>query len=458
MNFSHFYVQTNMSKHLILKIKFYFLKQISITVVLKLYGKCNDFHEHLIQFWIKINSLLLNIQFKKRNFQMVMIDSLKGKIVLMTAHVAGMIDFVALPIWVGVLMPYYHLNPQAAGALVTLFLAGIVVSNLVFGPKLNKVNARIVTPIGYSIAAAAFMALSFVDSYLLMAILHMVAGIGAGCGLTFTHGTIGKSKNPHRLFGIMGLGMGIFGILYFGFVPRLITEFGASVFFRIFSGLMVIATIATAVAFPTVIVKADENIQVLPVKKIPKVIWIAIVGMIFMSITHATVFSFVERIGFQNNFSQEQIYTLFLALGTITIIPSIISFFVQDKFNPFNVIILGPIIQLAAILVVTNLKIFEAFSIATALMPCIFIFTHIFFFGLLSKLETSGRAASFTPSILMIGSAIGPILGGTFAHLFNYQVLGFIAMITVIIAVYCFIKLKKEYDIKQDSSLAQIID
>jgi len=42
-------------------------------------------------------------------------DSLKGRIVLSIAHVAGMIDLVALPVWVGTLMSRYQFSPQQAG-------------------------------------------------------------------------------------------------------------------------------------------------------------------------------------------------------------------------------------------------------------------------------------------------------------------------------------------------------
>ena len=41
---------------------------------------------------------------------------------LVVAHVAGMIDLVALPVWVGTLMQHFQFDAQQAGALVTLYL------------------------------------------------------------------------------------------------------------------------------------------------------------------------------------------------------------------------------------------------------------------------------------------------------------------------------------------------
>jgi predicted MFS family arabinose efflux permease len=68
----------------------------------------------------------------------------------------------------------------------------------------------------------------------------------------------------------------------------------------------------------------------------------------------------------------------------------------------------------------------------------VMIFTHTFAFGLLSKLEGSGRALAATPAMLMVGSAIGPILGGTLVKFFGYPAIGVAACIFALIAVALF--------------------
>ncbi len=46
-----------------------------------------------------------------------------GRLPLMVAHCAGMVDLVALPVWVGALIAQYKFAPQQAGGLATLFLS-----------------------------------------------------------------------------------------------------------------------------------------------------------------------------------------------------------------------------------------------------------------------------------------------------------------------------------------------
>ncbi len=84
-----------------------------------------------------------------------------GRIALMVAHCAGMIDLVALPVWVGALISEYKFEPQRAGGLVTLFLLGAVLSCLFFAPRFNRLNARFATFAGFALAALAFLGAAF---------------------------------------------------------------------------------------------------------------------------------------------------------------------------------------------------------------------------------------------------------------------------------------------------------
>jgi MFS family permease len=125
------------------------------------------------------------------------INSLRGRAVLMIAHVAGMIDMVALPIWVGTLIQHYKFNAQQAGGLVTLFLVGVVLASVSLAPRFDRLPRRWMATLGYTITAIAFFAASRVTAFGPLALLHIAGGLGLGCGLSFTHGTIGRSANPH---------------------------------------------------------------------------------------------------------------------------------------------------------------------------------------------------------------------------------------------------------------------
>src|SRR4051794_15039628 len=120
-------------------------------------------------------------------------ENWSGRIPLMIAHCAGMVDLVALPVWVGTLISDYKFDPQHAGALATLFLLGAVVSSLYFAARFSRVPARLTATAGFAIAALTFLASAFTFDFSTLAVLHGIAGAAAGCALSMTHGTIGRS-------------------------------------------------------------------------------------------------------------------------------------------------------------------------------------------------------------------------------------------------------------------------
>jgi hypothetical protein len=48
----------------------------------------------------------------------------RGRATLMLCHSAGMVDLVALPVWVGTLAQHYGFDLEHAGMIVTAFLMG----------------------------------------------------------------------------------------------------------------------------------------------------------------------------------------------------------------------------------------------------------------------------------------------------------------------------------------------
>ena len=65
-----------------------------------------------------------------------------GRLVLMLGHIAGMIDLVALPVWVGTtLIGQYHFSAALAGAMVTAYLIAVVAGSLVFAPRFHRLAA-----------------------------------------------------------------------------------------------------------------------------------------------------------------------------------------------------------------------------------------------------------------------------------------------------------------------------
>ena len=90
---------------------------------------------------------------------------------------------------------------------------------------------------------------------------------------------------------------------------------------------------------------------------------------------------------------------------------------------------------------IMNATDFYVYSAAFMLLIFVTIFGHTFIFGLFAKLDPTGRMNASTPSMLMLGTAIGPALGGTVVQFYGFPVLGFVSGAIAIAGAICFLVL-----------------
>jgi predicted MFS family arabinose efflux permease len=356
------------------------------------------------------------------------IDSGRARFALVVGHVAGMVDMVALPVWVGALVQFYKLDPQQAGAVVTLFLVGVVCASIILAPNFERLPRRWMATIGYAVAALGFYAASTTDDFTRLAVFHGMGGIGLGCGLSFTHGSIGRSANPHRLFAIAQQAAGIFAVVFLAGAPRLVGTQGGYMLFILFALVMLLAAVVMGVAFPVAAAAASiaQSARTHVVgARLSASVWHAIAGVSSLGLNQAMLLSFTERIGMARQFGLENVNAALIAIGLVALLPAVMAALLQKRLEARKVGIVLPLVQIPLALTVTHTHSYALFSAAVSAYVFCTLFTHTFLFGLLAKLDTSGRAVALTPAMLMTGAAIGPILGGTLVVLSGYEAIGY---------------------------------
>lgn len=368
------------------------------------------------------------------------VDSRRGRFALMVAHCAGMVDLVALSVWVGALIAQYGLDPQRAGGLPTLFLVGAVLASLVLAPRIQRLRGRWLAGAGFAVSAIAFFMAAHTVAYAQLALLHLLAGVAAGAALSVTHGTIARSANPHRLFALAGLALGVFAVVFLAAAPQLIAARGGATLFVLFAGVMAAGALASFVAFPSVAGR-EGPAQTGAHAPWPRVVWFGIVGISCMTLVQAMVFSFLEGVGAQRGFERSAVNGVLIALGLVNLLPAVLAALLQKRLSARSVLLAGPVVQvlLAAGIMLSHR--FGLYAASAAFFAAVMIFTHTFAFGLLARLDPSGRALTGTPAMLMVGSAIGPFLGGTLVNAFGYEALAVAAACLGVVAVLSFARL-----------------
>lgn len=372
---------------------------------------------------------------------MTAVDSFKGRSVLLLAHIAGMIDMVALPVWVGAaLIGQYKFSPQQAGGMVTAYLLGAVVASIFFASRFTQFSAKVFSSVGYGVACIAFLALTQTRDFGPMVVLHAVAGLAAGTALCFTHGTIGRSPNPHRLFAIVGIGLSVSAIFFLGGAQSVIPTSGGTALFVMFAAIMALATVACAFGFPQSAIQKSDKSE--PAAPLSRATWFVIFGVILMALNQAMLFSFVERFGVDRGYG-DKVTAVLIASGFFNLLSPILAGVLQNRLSARSVTIAGPLLQAVLTCVIIFVGTFLGYALATTVFIAVMIFTHTFAFGLLAKLDSSGRAAAATAATLMTGAAIGPILGGVLVQQIGYPAMAVTVVISGLAASTLFARAAK---------------
>ena len=365
-------------------------------------------------------------------------ESLHGRLALMVGHCAGMVDLVALPVWVGALIAYYRFDPQQAGLLATLFLLGAVLASSLLAPRFGRLPGRAVAAGGFGLAAVGFGVASTTTAFGLLAVLHAASGMAAGAGLSVTHGTIARSTRPHRLFALAGVALGVFAVVFLGATPPLVSKAGGPVLFQVFAGVMAIGAVVALLAFPVADAAAGARVVAKASVPLARGVWFGIVGIACMGLVQAMTFSFLERVGDHRGFGLAAITGVLIALGIVNLFPAALAALLEKRWSARSVLLVGPVLQALLVAVIMNSPAFAPYAAAASVFAAVMIFTHTFAFGVLARLDRSGRALAATPAMLMIGAAVGPVLGGTLVKAFGYGSLAIAAALIGAAAVLCF--------------------
>ncbi|SAL59330.1 major facilitator transporter [Caballeronia arvi] len=368
------------------------------------------------------------------------IESARGIVALMVSHCAGMLDLIALPLWVGTLVAHYRFNPQQAGTLPTLFLIGASLSSVFLASRFNRVNAKWTVVIGFAAAALAF-ALCFGQATMAaLAPLHFVGGLAVGAALSSAHGTIGRALNPHRIFAWAGLAIGVFGIVFLGGTPGVLAEFGGAALFIVFAGIMGLAAVMGLLFFPRPSrqVAEDRHGSLVSVQPLPRAVWYSIVGIALLAMTQAMTLSFYERIGMARGFGRELVTLALVIYGIVTLFPAPLAGLLENRIKATTVISIAPIMQAVFAMIVTHTWTYSLFAASGALMAFTILFTHTYAFGLLARLDTTGRAVAATPAMLMVGAAIAPFFSGTLVKFIGFGAIGYAAIVLVALELLLF--------------------
>ncbi len=323
-------------------------------------------------------------------------ESKRGIASLMVAHMAGMLDLVALPIWVGTLILAYQFAPQQAGGLATLFLLGAPIASMVLAPRLNRINPKLAAVAGFAIACAAFFAVSRTASFGVLGTAplprrpccrhraqrharhHRTRGQPPPhlcvCWPRYRHlrhHFPGRRAGDHR------------GERRAGSVRPVRRRHGA-------------CRPVGLVFFPQVTRRAAVTTGA----KLPPLgaaVWFSIVAIALMCMTQAMTLSFFERVGEHRGFTLEMVTVSLVICGIVTLFPAPIAALLEKRVAATTVIATVLVFQAVFRMIAMHTSNCVLYTAAGALMAFTIIFVHTFAFCLQPS-AFSLRPSAFWPA------------------------------------------------------------
>ncbi|MQB37540.1 MFS transporter [Agrobacterium tumefaciens] len=368
---------------------------------------------------------------------MFSMKSHSATVALIFGHIAGMIDLAALPVWVGTLSAGFGFGNTHAGGLVTAFLLGVVLASLGVARMFHKLPGHLLAPGGYGASAVCFVLMSQLPpGFGTFLVLHALAGMATGAALSSTHGTMGRTANPLRIFALGSAGFGVFALVFLGTAPAVIAQSGPPTFFMILAAIMGTAALVTSIFFPRQ--QAGTEVQHYTAARIPAAAWLVTIGVMLMNFVQALTFSYVERIGMARGYGEGEVQTVLLSIGIVNMFPALIAAALQKRLPPLVVGIAGAAVQALLSVLITGSNDFLLYAVPSLFFTAVMIFTHTFLFGFLAKVDPSARAAAATPAMTMAGSAIAPLLGGVLSDVIGYHAIGLTAAVVACVTVALF--------------------
>lgn len=147
-----------------------------------------------------------------------------------------------------------------------------------------------------------------------------------------------------------------------------------------------------------------------------------------MALNQALTYSMLDRVGIMRGFSQEQVNQLLVVCGLVNLLPAAIAGLLQKRLNPVRVALVAAPLQAILAVAISQSTGYTGYALAASVYAAVLIFMHTFLFGLIARLDPSGRALASTPAMMMTGSAIGPALAGAVAMRAGFDGLAMLAV------------------------------
>lgn len=327
-----------------------------------------------------------------------------------------------LPLEISAFIEHFKLSETVAGTIAAIESLFVVIATFLLAKRVQLLPTVKVALVGSLVALLGNLATLYVEADSMLWAARIASGIGFGVILAVANVIISQSANPDRVYALLWAIAAVFDTLLFMVAPFFIEEYGYPGLF-IFVNLLIIVCACLMLRLPQAQHISDKETTDAEGNRVAGMTLVAAVFILFSAL--GGLWSFGEQI-MANTFDMDARQSGYvLALAVLAgFAGSVIAGVVVDKLDRQLLLFSGLILAVGLSVVATQTEQSLVFKVAFIVFVGTVYFLIPVLLGLAASLAASGEYAAMVSSMIVLGTAIGPMAGGVLVEFYGYYALG----------------------------------
>ena len=330
---------------------------------------------------------------------------------LMILYAVGFMSATYIPVWVSAAAVRYAVPVSEVGLIGSCALGAVAVATILTAALRSPGRTRLPLVVSLVLSIVFNCLTALAPSIRIFTLALILAAVANGFLIAEVNGRAAASSAPTRVLSGQLFVMMSFAALFFAIAPRLLTLLGSGAPFFYCAGAGLIALLSVSKLPPAETGRstaaANRAFRLRP----SGMLLLAAATLLFIALNVILPFLGVEstRAG-----ASLATYSRALSAGAFVNLvgPIIAERLLRHRASWTPVMTIGIAAMLACAVLITTVDSVSAFVIGIIFLPFFLLIVIPFYLGLFLESDTSGKLVAVSSAFFMIGTAIGPGLGG----------------------------------------------
>lgn len=352
----------------------------------------------------------------------------KAIVALIACHVAGLIFLPAMPMVMGAFVNDFAASSEWLGRIASLQLMATACGAFCFSVLGRRSNCRLLVILALACEILINIATINAGGVVSLLILRGFSGFFQGTLLAAAGAGATLSKCTEKTFALYNIALAVFAVVVLICGATVVPQYGNAGVFGIIICVDMLALGVVIRQFPTFrLIRKEDNSPPLGIRAIPGAFRVLLALGLF-GIGLSGTQTFMERLGFYHGTTLD-VMAIALALGwCLAVFSPFILLWNRHTQRRISGVLLVSYAGIAILaLMLSYAPISYVYLMAMALFTPVIMFIEPLQFGVLGRLDGSGRLAALGPAAISIGCGAGPLVTSIMVSRFSLLVVGLFA-------------------------------